>query len=320
LSLKHWETYYRSTGALATCPTSPAGSYDHELEQAWVDFLSGLPDGAVILDIGTGNGAVVLIAADLARRKQRNWDIHGADLAQIDPPRHVPDGDKRFAGCHFHPGVATEALPFNDASVDAVCGHYALEYAELDAALAEIARVLKPDGRAQFIMHHADSLLVGNARDTLAEADLVLRQTRIHRRLRKLVAQDGARARPDDRATRELRAAIHQLQAALAQARSKGKGHVIAVALDAVQKLLAMRGQQGPAQVVLEVDRAEDEMRLSVRRLQDLLERALDNQGRDALLELATGHGLHAELSEPQCHAGDNMVGWRVRLRKPARG
>ncbi len=316
MSLKHWETYYRSTGALATCPTTPAGGYDQELETVWESFLSDLPDGAVVLDIGTGNGAVVLIAADLARKLSRRWEIHGADLAQIDPPRHVPDGETRFAGCRFHPGVATERLPFDDASVDALCAHYAFEYAEREAALAEGARVLRPGGAAQFVMHHVDSLLVDNARQTLAEADLVLSETRIYRRLRRVVEQEGRQARPDDHAPRELRAAIQRLKSAYGEARGRGKGHVIGVALDAVQKLLAMRTRYKAAQVALEVDRAEEEMRLSVRRLQDLLERALDDDALTSLKELATRLGLHIEQSVAQYHAGDNLVGWCLRLRK----
>ena len=317
MSLKHWETYYRSTGALATCPTTPAGGYDQELESVWETFLADLPAGAVVLDIGTGNGAVVLIAADLARKQSREWHIHGADLAQIDPARHVPDGEARFAGCHFHPGVATERLPFDEGSVDAICAHYAFEYAERDAALAEIVRVLKPGGAAQFVMHHVDSLLVKNAGQTLAEAELVLRDTRIYRRLRRLVEQEGRQARPDDHTARELRSAIQRLKAAYGEASARGKGHVIGVALDAVQKLLALRARHGAAQVALEVDRAEEEMRLSVRRLQDLLERALDEQALESLLEQAAALGFQVEESAPQFHAGDNMVGWCLRLRKP---
>ena len=87
LSLEQWETYYRG-GAISTCPTARDGGYDLEVREAWVEFFTPLPDGARILDIGTGNGVVPLIAADTAAALGRRWEIHGADLAQIDPPRH----------------------------------------------------------------------------------------------------------------------------------------------------------------------------------------------------------------------------------------
>jgi ubiquinone/menaquinone biosynthesis C-methylase UbiE len=316
LSLKHWETYYRG-GLLSTCPTTPAGGYDQELESVWTDFLSKLPDGSVVLDIGTGNGAVVQIIADTARGLSKSWEIHGTDLAQIDPLRHVADADKRFSGCRFHPGVATERLPFEAESIDALCGHYALEYSEPEAAIGEVARVLKPGGRAQFVTHHVDSLLARNARQTMAEAEIVLGETRIYRRLRRLVAMDDHQPSRDHPAARALQGAIRRLKEARAELARSGQGRVVDVALDAVRQLLVLRRSHRAEKVTLEVDRAEEEMRLSVRRLQDLLERALDDEGIDSLKRLAESDGLVCEESAPQYHAGDNLVGWRLRFVKP---
>lgn len=316
MSVEHWEKYYRD-GVIATCPTSPAGEYDQELREVWEGLFNDLPDGDHILDIATGNGAVVLIACETAERLGRRWAIHGADLARIDPPRHVNDGARRFAGCTFHPGMATEALTFEDASFNAVTGHYALEYADIPAAMAQIYRVLKPGGRARFIIHHDQSVLVANARRSLAESEFVLSETRVYRYLRRLVTMDNAAPSVQGRETTNLRKRIHALRQAHERARQAGGGRVLAVTLDAIQRVLSARPGMTPEAAGLEVDRIEAELRASVRRLRDLLDRARDDQGMAHMEADARGAGFEISEREKQFHAGANLVGWRLTLRKP---
>jgi len=317
LTLEHWETYYRG-GLLATCPTGPHGGYDLELRDAWSSFFGELPDGARILDIGTGNGAVAAIARDTASGLGRGWEIHASDLARIDPMRDVPDAGTRLSGIVFHPGVATERLPFDDASFDAVSGHYALEYAELAPALAELHRVLRPGGKAQFVIHHADSPLVLNARWSLRESEFVLKDTMAYRRLRRVVLAENPDAPATRRAVADLRAAIHALRQALEQARQAGAGRVLAVTLDAIRQLLEARRQARPDAVAREVDHAEGELRASVRRLNDLVARARDEAGMVEIERLAGTAGFDVLERTPQTHAGSNVVGWRLRLQRRA--
>ena len=314
LSLEQWETYYRG-GAISTCPTARDGGYDLEVRDAWVEFFTPLPDGARILDIGTGNGVIPLIAADTAAALGRRWEIHGADLARIDPPRHVPDGARRFAGIQFHPGVDTAKLPFESASFDAVSGHYALEYADTAAALAQVHRVLKPGGRAQFVIHHAGSALLRSAHLSLREAAWLLGEAKIYRRVHKLVTMD--QLSPSAKvAAEELRGIIQQLKAAVEHARRSGAGRVLDVALDATQKLLAMRQRVSPAKTGIEVERAEQDMRASVRRLNDLVAHARSDEAMAAIEAQARAAGFTDVSREPLHHAGANLVGWRLSLRR----
>lgn len=313
MDLKHWETYYRG-GALATFPTGPGGTYDQELRDAWIGFFRELPDGARILDVATGNGAVALIARQAAAESGREWEVDASDRAQIDPPRHVPDGARLLQGIRFHPGIATEELPFADGHFDAVSGQYALEYMDTAAALAQIHRVLKPDGRAQFVLHHADSLLVRSAKVSLREAELVLRETKIYRRLEKLVALGQVAPAVAERAAAELRTAIRTLKNALPSAEQAGGGRILKVTLDAVQKLLAARTKMRPEQVEREVGHAENDLRASVRRLNDLVAHVLDGDGMTALERQAADAGFTLVERAPQYHAGDHLVGWRLLL------
>lgn len=316
MSLEQWEKYYRG-GALATCPTAPDGGYDRELRQAWMDFFGTLADGARILDVGTGNGAVALIASETAALRRRQWQIHATDLAMIDPPRYVPDGARRFAGIHFHPGVPTESLPFETQSFDAVGGQYALEYTDTHAALAEIRRVLKPGGEVQFILHHSHSLLVRNAHASLQDSQIVFEHSRIFRHLHRLVTMEQATPGTIEKATADLRAAIQSLKQGLQQAQTTSGGRILGVALDAVQKLLAARRQMPPQAVGLEVDRMEAELRASAQRLNDLVTHARSEAEMAILEEQATAAGFSLIERMPQFHDRRNLVGWLWLLHRP---
>jgi ubiquinone/menaquinone biosynthesis C-methylase UbiE len=310
LSLEHWETYYRG-GALATCPTSADGGYDLELRDAWVDFFSNLPEDARILDVGTGNGVVALIALETSAELGRRYEIHGTDLARIDPQHHLPEGEKRLAGVEFHPGVATEKLPFEPGSFDVVSGHYALEYTHIDESLAEIHRVLKPSGRARFILHHKNSILVQNAHRSLHHADWVLKETKIYRLLRRHLEAERKSQFAARNTWHELNLAAEFLQEGL---REPGAQLIVGVTLDAVQKLLSVRTKLPPATLAREIDRVEGELRAAVRRLHDLVDRAQRESDMAGIEATAMSAGFSVLERVEQLHAGQNLVGWRLTL------
>lgn len=311
LSLVHWERYYRS-GALACWPGGAGGSYDLEVRESWAVFFAGLPEGARILDIGTGNGAVALIASETAQLLGRHFEIHGSDLASIDPRRDVPDGSVRMADIVFHPRVATESLPFESSSFDAVSGQYALEYAPIAAALGEIHRVLRTAGRAQFILHHENSQFVCNARESLVQAQLVLNETRVLGRLRRyLDSLRNSAGTAHHRRWRDLKDAIQTLRRA---ATAAGTPWVLGVTLDAIEKLLAARGEMTLASLDLEVERFERDLRASVWRLQDLVRAARSEIGIVEIEQMAAAAGFEIERRAPQVHNRVNLVGWLLIL------
>lgn len=306
----HWEAYYRG-GGLATCPMAADGSYDGEVREAWERFFSLLPQSAALLDVCTGNGVIPLLAKAFADEQGHSFAIHGADLAAIAPQRDVADGRRRFDGIEFHPNVATEALPFPAASYDAVTGQYALEYTDVNAALAEIRRVLRPGGHAQFILHHRDSILVRNAHESLEQAALVRSETRVYPLLRRLIAAEREDPQRAAEAAAELNGAAATLHAALGRARSP---LILHVTLDALRKLWELRVRLSPDDLSAEIDKVENELQASVERLEDLAGHALSEADMEALAGRAAGIGLAIAEMTPQYHAGENLVGWRLRL------
>ena len=313
MSVEHWEAYYRG-GAIATCPMGPGTTYTLELRDLWLAFFAALDDGARVLDVGTGNGAITLLAKEAATAAGRHLEIHGADLAAIDPPRHVPNGASLFAGIAFHAGVPCERLGFADGSFDAVSGQYALEYTDTTRALPEIRRVLRPGGHALFVLHHEQSVLIRNARESLAQGALVLEDTKILRKLRRHAAAERESAAAPRATWAELSAASTRLQQAAATSFAP---HLLHVVIDGVQKLLGVRRETGAAGFEREVDRFEREVRANVRRLQDLVGCAQSVEQIETMAANARREGFECPIPGLQYHAGENLVGWRLALTRP---
>jgi len=92
-----------------------------------------------ILDAGMGPGRL------LAELAQRGWAVSGVDASaeMVAAARSkLPEAASRLVQGKI------ESLPFPDASFDAVVATGVLEYSQLERALRELARVLRPGGRA----------------------------------------------------------------------------------------------------------------------------------------------------------------------------
>ena len=92
-----------------------------------------LPEGAQrVLDLGAGTGKLTEVLVDL-----------GLDVVAVEPSEPMR---QRIAGRAEALEGTAEQIPVADASVDAVLVAQAFHWFDADAALAEIARVLKPGG------------------------------------------------------------------------------------------------------------------------------------------------------------------------------
>jgi ubiquinone/menaquinone biosynthesis C-methylase UbiE len=314
-SVKQWEQYYR-TGAYATGPVGADGSYDLEVKALWQAFFSSLQKNAKILDLGTGNGVIAGIAVEASSRNQLGLEVHGSDLARIQPMLDVPNAATRIKDVHFHPGVATESLPMPNEFFDAISAHYAFEYANSEAALKQIYRVLKPCGRAMFVLHHRNSVLVKNALDTIREGDFVLTQTNLYGKLRDLLSYQGLSKQFAMELSEPLRQAIRDVKALLEQAKPEGSSQIARIALDATQTLMRMHGQLPVMKLTAEVNQAERELQEAVQRVRDLVSVAQSEDGIAQLISFSETLGFKCVRSAPLHHNSSNLVGWSLELKK----
>jgi SAM-dependent methyltransferase len=97
--------------------------------------LLPVPDEATVLDLGAGTGKLTRV---LAARY-----AHVVALEPLDEMRAILA--ERVPAAEPLPGVA-EAIPLDDAAVDAVFVGQAFHWFANDDAIAEIARVLRPGG------------------------------------------------------------------------------------------------------------------------------------------------------------------------------
>ncbi len=122
--------------------------------QASFDALCPAP-GETILDIGCGNG---LLTAELARAVGQKGRVIGIDPSD-DMTAAAKARCRDYACVEFRTGVAN-ALPFEDAMADKAVSMQVFEYVDdIDGAIADAMRCLKPGGRLVVSDLHFDTLI-----------------------------------------------------------------------------------------------------------------------------------------------------------------
>jgi len=106
--------------------------------------LEELAGRHIVLDVGCGDGQIA-----------RALSAQGSEVLGIDPTQlHINIARERAGGPTYEVGSATR-LPVADNSQDAVVACLVFEHIdEVDAAIAEVARVLKPGGQFSFFLNH----------------------------------------------------------------------------------------------------------------------------------------------------------------------
>jgi ubiquinone/menaquinone biosynthesis C-methylase UbiE len=101
--------------------------------------------GKRVLDVGCGKGRF----ARVFQEQEPEAELWGLDLSEV-MLRHVP------AGIRTRTGSMTE-MPFGDGFFDAAYATESLEHAvEIEKAVSEICRVVKPGGRIAIIDKNAE--------------------------------------------------------------------------------------------------------------------------------------------------------------------
>lgn len=97
-----------------------------------------------VLDLGCGDGQIARALA-----------AEGSDVLGVDPTQlHIDIAIERGGGPRYLLGGATD-IPADDNSFDAVVACLVFEHIDqMDEAMTEVARVLKPEGQFSFFLNH----------------------------------------------------------------------------------------------------------------------------------------------------------------------
>ena len=220
LNAAQWSRYWQK-GTITTFHGRFGENYDGPVRDFWHGVFAELPAQAKIVDLATGNGAVALLAAQYGYRQGKSFDIVGVDTADVDPVR-IFQGKayaRHLRRIRFLAKTPVEATTLPDGGQDLAASQFGIEYADTERTVAEVSRILKPDGAVFAAMiHHADSAIIRQAKDGVeqivacAKSGLHDAIRELHKHLAKLASR-GKDPQHDDRAKAQRTSVNERLHA-----------------------------------------------------------------------------------------------------------
>lgn len=304
-------------GTLPDLPDGKVGGY-------WAAAFTPLTSLQRVLDIGTGNGVLPALLCKLFPVDMPQVDA--VDLAELAPRWLGQLPVQHKDQIHFYGGIEAEALPFSSAQFDLVVSQYGIEYAQREAAFAEVARVLRPRGRVCLLLHHADSHLALVANEECVHTRFLLAQEGLLVQARKMlpfVAQGmGSAAEVDWKAPNAMAVrstfeqALQQLDMRLRGAKVPDLLHEARAHLGQIFDAAARSRDVSVGVEALNtwVIALED----AALRYEELCSSALTEASIAELADLLVQMGFVDIHYEPFVHESGYLIGWALQARRGA--
>lgn len=312
-----WDAYWRDERGGA-CQTDASGQYRGVIARFWQQVFGGLLPGNRVLDLATGNGAVVELAVAGLSVDQLPMAFYGVDRARILP--RLERRPRPGIECRFFAGVDNKAVPFAAGMFDLITSQYGVEYGDVEATLAECSRLLATSGRIVWVCHWRNGDLARSAAEEVERiraikgldltgkvADLVRHQIR-----------DGRFIADSHQATRGL-AVARRMQESLGEAfrlartRPGQKDGNLSVFLHNLAYLYQHRTDHEPAIVFAKLDEAAAELDYHDQRLSALCRAALTPADVQRLERALVGQGFAVGMSRPlKEEATQRVVGYAI--------
>lgn len=294
-----WSDFWADPRRTGTgCLPNAMKVIDAAQRRVWEEFAGGLPPQGKVLDLATGDGAVL----KKMRAVRRDLKLFGVDSSPVLPP--PPRGIKLISA------MAAERLQFADSAFAAVTSQFGIEYARHPDALLEVARVLRRGGRCRFLVHHAGGPVLAHNRERLKGLVWAVRESGLLERARALA---NARARTPLPTPPSFRDAVAE-----GAQRYPGQGVAEQFALAVLQTLEF--GARSPTRDTLEVlAELERQANNQIGRIESLAAAVQDRSGIERMVATLDGAGV--QTAEPrEIAAGDNAppFAWLVEGRKSA--
>ncbi|ATZ72561.1 SAM-dependent methyltransferase [Idiomarina sp. X4] len=123
----------------------------YQMRKFWFERFDEADIKQPIVDIGTGNGAVVQWLTEYSEEKGKKLDVQGIDSAEINPPNK----ELKLSG---NTPYETFKLPSNK-KVGMFVSHYGVEYGDMKEGLKNLHAQLKRGGSFIALVHSESSLI-----------------------------------------------------------------------------------------------------------------------------------------------------------------
>jgi ubiquinone/menaquinone biosynthesis C-methylase UbiE len=318
-----WNKYWEH-GFLTSCSNAFAGNYEGTLRDCWLSFFGRLSRGSRVLDLCTGNGAIAMIANEVSREKGMELEIHGIDSAAIRPHETVSRGRELLDGIRFHGGVAAESTGFEDQYFQAIAGQYALEYTDVDACAAEMARIAAPGAVLQFIVHHDRSIVMKTSQEEIRNAALLFEETLLFDRARAVIERVGLartpaarRALKYDPEAEAAREALNRAAARVSEA-SEASPHpqFLQMAMKNVAEAYRRCCSEGVDAGLAVLEEGRGTILANLERLEDLMAAGRNEAQMTEITAAFARHGLSSEAPAIVRHDDGPLMGWILSARR----
>jgi SAM-dependent methyltransferase len=300
-----WTQYWKS-GQSGSLPEDRAAGRLGALDAAWKVFFESLPQQSTIVDLATGGGDVIRAA----RAAARDFEITGVDIADL------PSVNAQLPGVRLVGNTDLSSLPFGDAAFDGVMSQFGIEYADVAASTREAMRVLKPDGRGLFVLHHTDSVVTRWAVNSLAAYrtvfpdDSAIRMATAVLETRKRTAPPAVIMEADA----ELRREVSILQSRLRNEHAFGLARNVVTFLAALAKA---PGLHPPAQGLRMLDSAKEQIQTNTLRQQAQVDAAMDGEKMENFVALLRAAGAAVGPPDELKYPNGMNLAWKCSFHKP---
>jgi len=141
-----WRDQRDANGCCAHAPEIQGPVHTH-----WNNFAGLLRPGSRVLDLGCGMGS----AARALTAANPLLKVTGVDFAMV-----PASGDPRI---DIYANTRMENLPFSASNIDAAISQFGFEYASVEQAASELARVLRPGAPFSFLVHHSKARIASDS-------------------------------------------------------------------------------------------------------------------------------------------------------------
>lgn len=301
---RSWDAYWAGTGT--TGAFSSGGVSHPAIDACWNTLFSDLDRrdaGYALLDIATGNGAVVERA--LAGPAGDSFRVTCVDISDA----AIDNVVARFPGVT---GIVADAreIPLDDAGFDLVTSQFGVEYAGL-AAITEAARLVAPAGRLVMLLHTDTGSIHQECSDSLA-AITALQEARFVPLARVFfdagfnAVRGGDRAAYDD-AGRKLAPAVQAAEQIISRFGEDVAGGTVAKLYADVGRIHE-RIQYFDADEVLQwITAMEAELDAYNARMASMMNAAIDRQTFDKICRQLEDDGFELQSADALRPAGEDM-------------